>query len=237
MDLSLFESWSPALAYLLGWAITDGSISVSPRYSIGWELADLEPLEIMQRITGAISKIEHRRRGDCTYHRLRLRGQDVVEAFMAYGVEPRKTHRTKLPEDIPKEVMPHFLRGLLDGDGSIMLAAGSATNRAGYIVLLAEIASICRPFLDELRAITGAGVIGASGKPGHRSQKLRLKCSDAEGFLRMVYADSEGLRLSRKHAVWLAFLASGQTYRVKEQADERRSHPSEVGDGWCGHTE
>ncbi len=58
--LAIFDSWSPELAYLLGWTITDGSISTSPRYSVGWMLKDREPLEIIRGLLGSERKIETR---------------------------------------------------------------------------------------------------------------------------------------------------------------------------------
>ena len=45
----------------------------------------------------------------------------LVKDLSVYGVIPRKTFKTYLPKNIPEDLMPHLIRGILDGDGSIGL--------------------------------------------------------------------------------------------------------------------
>lgn len=193
-SLSIFDAWTPELAYLLGWAFTDGSISVGARYSIGWELADREPLEIIKRIVGTEKKIEERLKPGRMrpHYRLRLNGKPVVEAFMRFGVQPCKTFEMRVPE-VPKKVLYHFVRGVIDGDGSIKFH-GAARLRV-------TITSGSPEFLRDLQKLV-AGRLYENTAVGHACWVLTFNDGHAKRLLEKVYADSEGLRLTRKYEKW-----------------------------------
>jgi ribosomal protein S17E len=57
-DSSILNQWSPELAWLLGWTITDGCIENTTRYVVGWMLKDREPLEIIQKLFKTEKPIE-----------------------------------------------------------------------------------------------------------------------------------------------------------------------------------
>ena len=58
-----------------------------------------------------------------------VRSNIMAEDLAKYGVVPRKSYSTYLPK-VSYEMMPHLIRGIFDGDGSIM--AKSNHNNDGH---------------------------------------------------------------------------------------------------------
>ena len=214
MNLNLFKSWSCELAYFLGWLITDGCVEMPPintRYLISWELKDEEPLLIFKTIFQSEKKIEITKNGK--YKRLRLCGKEIVEKVISYGIMPRKTFITRLPK-IPYEFMSHFMRGVLEGDGTITIRSGGYFNRSDYKRLTVDIASGNEQFPIDIISYLGYGkFLPNYGKIGHQSCRASFDCSNAVKFLNWTYQNSDGLRLTRKWNTWQSFLECGQTYK------------------------
>lgn len=217
-DSFILNQWSSELAWLLGWTITDGCVENTKRYVVGWMLKDREPLEIIQKLFKTNKPIEEcykinkETKEKRKYYRLRLCGKAIAQKFMEIGIEPRKTFTTKIPP-IPKEFMWHFLRGVMEGDGCIMIRAGGKDNREGYLRLVVEISCGHEGFLKEIYNIK-KGTIKFVDVPSKSKWVINFDCSKAVEFLTNSYKDSEGLRLSRKYKKWQAFCLAGQTYNL-----------------------
>ncbi len=74
------------------------------------------------------------------------------------------------------------------------------SNRNSGLLL----ATSARPGISGTRVVNALFVV---------TQSWQASCGDAVRFLTWIYADSEGLRLARKHEKWQEFLALGRTYR------------------------
>lgn len=197
-DTNRVDVNSPQFAYVLGWAAADGCVEES-RYSlVSWQLKDREPLEAIRRCMRTDKKIEVCQRRHGLFYRLRLCGRNVVELFKLHGIGPRKSLTLRMPE-LPNHLIPHFLRGLFEGDGHVSIAPGAKTNRAGYMTAMAQICSGSEAMLDDLQALIGYGFRQSPGKDNCGA--LVFKCGDAQHFLDMIYADSRGMRLSRKYEI------------------------------------
>ena len=219
---AIFERWSPSLAYLIGAAITDGNVqSIDRSYggrtfkdrTVAWQVKDLAWLEMIRAMLGSDRAITTAVRKTGTYYTFRLQGQEAVDGFARYGVLPRKTFDCRVPADLPADLRWHFLRGVIDGDGSIWTRSGGKTNRPGYQRLGASIASGSVEFLRDIQQWAG-GLFSTSTAEGHAVSKLSWDCGAACDLLAAVYADSEGMRLERKFDKWRGLVNSGQTYRT-----------------------
>jgi hypothetical protein len=219
-DASLFDNWSRELAYLIGATLTDGCVHSADYLSGGyvyrhraveWNVADRDWLETLKRIMSATREIRTCERRHGTYYLLRVQGQEVVDAFARYGVLPRKTMTCRVPGDLPAEHFYHFLRGVIDGDGSVMVRAGGKFNRPGYKRLVVSIASGSEAFLQDIQKRVG-GSISYTGTKGHAVYRLVFDCGKAADLLKKVYADSDLLRLERKYRKWAEFCESGEGY-------------------------
>lgn len=109
-------------AYFLGLMITDGSIVTSKegKTSIGLMLKE-EDKYIIDKFAQILgfepSKVKVSNRKEAY---LRFHSAKMVEDLAKYGVVPNKTLTTYVPE-VRIDLVPHLLRGMFDGDGSIFL--------------------------------------------------------------------------------------------------------------------
>lgn len=121
--------WTPDIAYAVGLIATDGNLSPSGRH-VSVSSAEREVLETFLRCIGRSAHIGTNRSG---FGSLTLRVQigDVAlyRWLQSIGLTPRKSH-TLGAIDCPTDMFPHLLRGLLDGDGSIVSATYDGTGKA-----------------------------------------------------------------------------------------------------------
>ena len=120
-----------AKAYLLGLLISDGNVfkddtGRQASISITLDLKDEYMLEKFKEVLQANTSIGHDNRG-CG--QIAVRSNIMATDLAKYGVVPRKSYSTYLPK-IPYEMMPHLIRGIFDGDGSII--AKPSPNKDGH---------------------------------------------------------------------------------------------------------
>ena len=110
-------------AYFLGLMISDGNVFIEAdrknnrqaSISITLNEDDSYILEEFKRIVKTNTAISSDGRG-CSY--VAVRSNKLASDLATYGVVPRKTSNTFLPQ-LNSDLMPHLIRGILDGDGSI----------------------------------------------------------------------------------------------------------------------
>ena len=110
-----------AKAYFLGLLISDGNVfkdntGRQASISITLDLKDEYMLEKFKEVLQINTSVGHDGRG-CG--QIAVRSNIMAEDLAKYGVVPRKSYNTYLPL-ISKEMMPHLIRGIFDGDGSII---------------------------------------------------------------------------------------------------------------------
>ncbi len=115
-----------AKAYFLGLLFTDGNIFIGKKEmnQIALELTvrDVEILEKLKQELNTNNKITYRKNPNRSETvSLKVFSKKMVEDLSKYGVIPQKTKKTKhLPLDlIPNGFKKDFVRGLIDGDGSV----------------------------------------------------------------------------------------------------------------------
>lgn len=108
-------------AYFLGLLIADGNVFIpsdggrQASISITLDLNDEYMLQKFKDIVNSNTSIGHDGRG-CG--QIAVRSNIMAKDLAKYGVVPRKSEYTYLPE-IEDKYMSHLIRGILDGDGSI----------------------------------------------------------------------------------------------------------------------
>lgn len=141
-------------AYFLGLLISDGNVfndgSGRQTYtSITLNEKDRYMLDIFKEHIGTNTAINSDGRG-C--YVVGIRSNRVAKDLEKYGVVSRKSFKTYLP-DIPEEMMPHLLRGILDGDGSIRavqrnIGYAHYISYCGSARLMTDISEYCFRHLD-----------------------------------------------------------------------------------------
>lgn len=118
-------------AYFLGLLIADGNVfkdntGRQASISITLDLKDEYILQKFKEVLQADTSVGYDGRG-CG--QIAVRSNIMAEDLAKYGVIPRKSYHTYLPE-IPNQYMWHVLRGIFDGDGSIL--AKPSPNNDGH---------------------------------------------------------------------------------------------------------
>lgn len=108
-------------AYFLGLIISDGNIfkdntGRQASISITLDLKDKYLLTKFKEVVNSNTSIVHDSRG-CG--QIAVRSNIMAKDLEQYGVVPRKSYYTYLPQNINDKVMNHLIRGIFDGDGSI----------------------------------------------------------------------------------------------------------------------
>lgn len=112
-----FKTWSSNMAYILGLIYADGCLTSGPgchRVNItlhiddGYLLQDiLNELDCSNGVYIADNKSS-----------MQISSMVIEKDLTEIGLTPKKSLTIEFP-DVPKKYIPHFIRGVLDGDGSI----------------------------------------------------------------------------------------------------------------------
>lgn len=118
---------TPGKAYFLGLLISDGSVVKQKRkgrndvISLSLDLNDKYIVELFAKELGAdinsVKEYTNNGRSECYF---RFSSQKMSDDLFKYGVVSNKSQATFLPI-LDKCLMPHLIRGIFDGDGTVYL--------------------------------------------------------------------------------------------------------------------
>ena len=115
-----------AKAYFLGLLFTDGNVFIGKKeinqITLELTVRDVEILEKLKKELNTNNKITYRKNPNRSETvSLRVFSKKMVDDLSQYGIIPQKTKKTNhLPLDlIPDNLKKDFIRGLIDGDGSV----------------------------------------------------------------------------------------------------------------------
>ena len=120
IDENYFKRWSSEMAYVLGFILADGCIiegtykGYSDSLKLGVHKKDIDILEkIKQQFTS-----EHKISLGKEAAHLGIASQIIVDDLKKLSIGYRKSLRENIP-NVPKKYVRDFIRGIVDGDGSI----------------------------------------------------------------------------------------------------------------------
>ena len=220
LDESFFESWSPEMAWCLGLLWTDGCLT--ERHSIELTSTDRDVLEKFKKsVSGEqkISKCYDRRRG-YSWFRYRFGSLVVANRLRELGLTERKSLVVDFPR-IPHKYLRHFLRGVFDGDGSVMwqprdkavrlsFATGSDKMKRDLVRVFKErgyrISSKYEPKYVERSAVR-AKKVGRPRTAGHCWNIKLNRIDDIRDFFNWIYRDvPRRMRMDRKYEDFRTYL-------------------------------
>jgi DNA-binding transcriptional regulator WhiA len=180
IDVDFFKSWTPEMAYVLGFILTDGCVSGN-----SVTIAQKER-EILERI-GSAMKSNYPIKQSRNIYTLSISRKSIVEDLAALGITEKKSLTVEFLQ-VPHEYLHHFIRGVVDGDGWVqdrgyVLNVTSASPMFAYY--LHELFNLCK-FNRRITKQSGAYRVWVSGK----EDVIRLG--------RWLYRGSSDLYLPRK---------------------------------------
>lgn len=194
-----FKSWSSNMAYILGLILADGCITegtykgYSDSLKFGFKLSDIEIIEKIKKEL----KAEHKISINKNSARFSIVSQKLVSDLKKLGISYRKSLNEKIPK-VPNKYVKDFIRGVIDGDGSIMI------DKKGYPVVMAcggekTMDFIRTHFFHNLDVYSKIGRRKYSQKCANFLCEIRYKSNSALKVLSYLYNNEGCLYLDRKY--------------------------------------
>lgn len=191
--------WSNDFAYVIGIIATDGNLSSDLRH-LNITSKDYEMLINCKKCLGIDNKIGTKSRDTSkkkNYYALQWGDTNFFEYLLSIGLTPRKS-KTLGKLDIPTKYFPHFLRGCIDGDGSIYM---STHPESKHLQCQMKLYSASNLFLDWILECCRKSFSVAGGSisktPSSSVYSLKFCKSDSIKILGRIYS-KDVVCLSRK---------------------------------------
>jgi hypothetical protein len=200
-SVDFFRVWSADMAYVLGYWWSDGCMYINP--STNGHLVEIASVDIehLQNVANAIGESFSIRRvskqSEC--YNVTFCSKQMYHDLELLGATPRKSRTIGFPK-VPSTFVPHFIRGVVDGDGTL------AWNGDRPII---QIYSGSPEFLDRLaHAVEGATGIPAPMRQANRDNwVLKWSTTRAKCLVAWLYEINSGLAMPRKAAIASNILA------------------------------
>jgi len=204
VDENFFKKWSPDMSYILGFIFADGCLVEHKNGYHGLDITskDLSLLRLMKSKLKSGHKIGSKERG----YRIQIRNRNIYNDLIKLGLIPRKSKVVKFP-NLPREYSSHFIRGLFDGDGSVMVWREPRWRHSLQIrtSFTSGSKSFLRGLKEELQS--SADLLRGKISPITRGYHLRyLSMPECTALYKFIYENSNGLYLKRKKDKFELFL-------------------------------
>lgn len=195
----VFSKLSKSSAYMLGFICSDGCLyhhkdSREDIIRICIQKCDEHILNEFKTILGTNKPLHYTtNRGKC-YANLEISSNKLVEDIYNLGISTRKTWGNTIP-NISNEFMPAFIRGYVDGDGSIPDKIGGNLTISGYkknmfkLLNYLESINVFGNFVEDRRVYGGEDTFGSLLV----ANNLQSYC-----ICKMLY-DNDEIHLNRKY--------------------------------------
>lgn len=207
-----FKKWTSEMAYVLGFFMADGSITVNPRGSeyFAIQITDKDILEKIKKSIDSEHKISKRIRKptERTIYRIQIGSKKMCEDLRKLGIEELKTKTMKLP-NIPDKYLGDFVRGYFDGDGNVWVGYIHKHRKTKTFAIRIAFVSCSEKFLIGLRELLLDKNIGKGAfcKKGKTAFSLQYSINDSILLYHLMYDNLKSdLFLSRKKNIFEKYL-------------------------------
>jgi intein-encoded DNA endonuclease-like protein len=208
---AFFKTWSPEMAYILGFLFADGNIIKTKRntHFVSLYTNDLALLSAIKRslksehkLSKSVSKVG----GIC--YKIQIGSKEYFSDLVNLGLIENKARRMKLPI-VPLSYQGDFIRGYFDGDGCVWFGNIHKNRKTKTLSILVCFTSASINFLKEIKFLLNT--LGLNGGSVFESKKgnygrLNLSTQDSLKLYEIMYNKSDKLFLSRKKLVFEKFI-------------------------------
>lgn len=192
-----FSVWNSNMAYIFGFIFADGNVSWDIEKSrraltITSAAKDKDHLEKMRLILESTKPLLYS--NSTNSYRLIVNNKKICEDLMSLGVVPRKSLIKEFPV-VPKEYVSHFIRGYVDGNGTVRY-----NDRKVSPYFQISICSGSYKFLEKLSEVVdlNLGIKNNVREEKINTYNLQYTCSKGMKFAKWIY-DNQNLCLLRKY--------------------------------------
>jgi intein/homing endonuclease len=202
-----FDKWSINMAYCLGFIAADGHVWENrPFFTIGIHKKDIELLRFIRDNISPMSNVRLSK-DKC---QLCIFSKQIHKKLRHLGIDYNKTFHLKLPKNIPKKYISHFIRGFFDGDGSIWKTKFYQDGRDYYY---ANIVSGSEQILKDIQKFLGFGTINKI-----KNKYYEIKFSQSQCVkLKIIMYKNATFRLERKYQ---KFVNINSTYKLWSKKED-----------------
>jgi hypothetical protein len=205
-----FRAWTPDMAYVLGLWWTDGFMYIKPNTGAHEVRIASNDLEHLKTIAQAVSgKYDLRKvASHSNTYVISFCSVQMYQDIQAHGGTPHKSRTIGFPY-VPPELLPHFVRGVVDGDGTL------AWNGDRPVL---HIYSGSRQFLVDIAAAIehATGMYAPNVSANRALWYIKWSTIRAKSLASWLYFDNPGIALERKRAIATKFLGWPSNRHPKE---------------------
>lgn len=198
-DSFLDQIDTPFKAWLLGWIASDGTLSKLNEIEISIIHSDGYILEAIADVIKCRKPVLVKNGHMIS---LTIYSQQMANAARRHLNIPKPMKKSKIVEfpDLTKELIPHFLRGLVEGDGCLRMKTSSRSSQSYPYI---EIASSSDKMKESIKEKFGLGNINK-----HTWQVCGKKAITACNFIYQNIADTPILK--RKYEKYQQFISKNK---------------------------
>lgn len=214
-DNSIFENGFNIMnAYILGIIYADGCLTYdkhSHRFKINISINDeelMKKIHFMMTPNKKLYEYKHKLGRVKTYSIISSNENDI-DFLRKIGLTERKSNVIIFPE-LPKELLPHFVRGYFDGDGSVYINKTS-TNYKGvkksYKYINVSITTGSKTFglelANKLNEYNICAHVVEDSRTLHNCLYVKIyENKSVNNFFEWIYKDAD-IYLERKHSIFV----------------------------------
>lgn len=197
VNKKFFKSWSPNMAYVLGYIYADGClidcsyIRASYIKITSVEKDSLERIRTMMSSEHKITSAKSLYKNGRDIYLLKIGSNEIYDHLLKLGLYSNKSLTIKFP-DVPKKFISHFIRGYFDGDGCIYFEkALSYTGRMIIKRIRTIFTSGSKLFLKGmLIKMSELGIDNGKIYNSHRSFQLVFNNKDSIKIFKLMYKEA-----------------------------------------------
>lgn len=197
-------------AYILGFLYADGC-NYPKKSTVSMSLEERDK-DILERINDEIGNehplefIDYSNKHDFGYtyknqYRMLIFSSHICQSLDLYGMSPRKSLTLSFP-DIREDLLPHFIRGYFDGDGSI----AQGTKITNFILTITSTNTFCNKLKDIIEKNVGINchIYDASNHNGITKVFTTTGRQQVKALLDWLYKDAD-MYLERKYNRYIQY--------------------------------